>query len=80
MFAFKKMRLLNYVLDHMLDYMLDHVLDHIIIGLVTMALNQQTKIIDKKKFVKPALDKNIKAFVIHISFLSLGLKITIYLV
>ena len=35
--------------------------------------------INKKKFAKAALDKNVKAFVVHISFLSLRSKITIHL-
>ena len=38
----------------------------------------RVKLIDQKEFIKVALDKNIKAFVMHVS--SLRLKITIYLV
>ena len=39
MFAFKKMRLVGYVLNQILDLMLDHMLDHMIIGFVTTALH-----------------------------------------
>ena len=39
---------------------------------------QMIELIDKKKFAKSTLDKNIKAFVVHMSFLSLGSKMTIY--
>ena len=35
--------------------------------------------INKKKFVKAALDKNIEAFVVYVSFLSIRSKMTIYL-
>ena len=42
MFASKKMRFVNYILNHMLDnvsnYMLDHVLDDMIIGFLTKVL------------------------------------------
>lgn len=31
----------------------------------------KVKLIDKKEFAKTALDKNVKAFVVHVSFLSL---------
>ena len=34
--------------------------------------------IDKKEFAKATLDKNIEPFVVHISFLSLRLKMMIY--
>ena len=36
------------------------------------------EIVDKKKFTKTALDKNVKAFVVHMTSLSLNL-IPIYL-
>ena len=36
------------------------------------------KLIDKKKFAKATLDEHIKAFMMHVSFLSLGLKMTIH--
>ena len=37
---------------------------------------QRIERIDKKKFAKAALDKNIKAFMIHVSSLSLRSKIS----
>ena len=36
------------------------------------------ELIDKKKFAQAALDENIKAFVVHVSFLSLKLKMSIH--
>ena len=39
---------------------------------------QRVELINKKKFVKVALDENIKVFVVHVSFLSLGSKILIH--
>ena len=39
---------------------------------------QKVKLIDKKKFAKVALDENIKAFVVYVSSLSLGSKMTIH--
>ena len=39
---------------------------------------QRVELIDKKEFAKAALDENIEAFVIHVSSLSLGSKMTIH--
>ena len=39
---------------------------------------QRVELIDKKEFAKAALDENIEAFVVYVSFLSLGSKMTIY--
>ena len=39
---------------------------------------QRVELIDKKKFAKAALDKNIEAFIVHMSFLSLRSKMTIH--
>ena len=39
---------------------------------------QKVELINKKKFVKAALDKNIEAFMVHVSFLSLESKMTIH--
>ena len=39
---------------------------------------QRVELIDKKEFAKAALDENIKAFVVHVSSLSLGSKMTIH--
>ena len=39
---------------------------------------QRIELIDKKEFAKVVLDKNIKAFVVHVSVLSLGSKMTIH--
>ena len=36
------------------------------------------ELINKKEFAKAPLDENIEAFVMHVSFLSLGSKMTIY--
>ena len=36
------------------------------------------ELIDKEEFAKAALDENIEAFVVHVSFLSLGSKMTIH--
>ena len=44
-----------------------------------LPITRQIKLIDKKDFAKRVLNKNIKAFVIHISFLSLELRIIIHL-
>ena len=41
--------------------------------------SQRLELIDKKKFAKAALDENIKAFVMHMSFLGLKSKIMIHL-
>lgn len=38
----------------------------------------QVELIDQKELVKVVLDDNIETFVVHISFLSLGLRLTIY--
>ena len=40
---------------------------------------QKIELINKKKFAKAALNKNIEVFVVHMSFLSLGSKMTIHL-
>ena len=40
---------------------------------------QRVELINKKKFAKVALNKNIEAFVVHVSSLSLGSKMTIHL-
>ena len=40
---------------------------------------KMVKLINKKDFVKVELDKNIKCFILYISFLSLKLRITIHL-
>ena len=39
---------------------------------------RRVELIDKKEFAKAALDENIKAFVVHVSSLSLGSKMTIH--
>ena len=39
---------------------------------------QRVELIDKKEFAKAALDENIEAFVVHVSSLSLRLKMTIH--
>ena len=39
---------------------------------------QRVEFIEKKEFAKAALDENIKAFVVHMSSLSLGSKMTIH--
>ena len=44
-----------------------------------LSITCQVELIDKKKIAKVALNKNIKVFVIHVSFLSLELKRKIYL-
>ena len=44
-----------------------------------MPTTQKVEFIDKEEFAKAALDKNIDAFVVHVSFLSLRLKIIIHL-
>ena len=44
-----------------------------------LPITQRVEHINKKEFAKAALDKNIKAFVLYVSFLSLGSKMTIYL-
>ena len=44
----------------------------------SLPFTQRVKLINKKKFAKTELHKNIKTFVLHVSFLSLELKITIY--
>ena len=43
-----------------------------------LATTRKVELIDKKEFAKVALDENIKAFVVHVSCLSLGSKMTIY--
>lgn len=44
-----------------------------------LPITYQIELIDKKRFAKAALDENVKAFVVHVSSLSLRSKITIYL-
>ena len=44
----------------------------------TLPTTGKVELISKKDFTKVALDKNIKAFVLPVSFLNLELKITIY--
>ena len=44
-----------------------------------LPITQRVEPSDQKKFAKAMLDKNIEAFMIHISSLSLRLKMTIYL-
>ena len=39
---------------------------------------QRVELINKKEFAKVALNENIEAFMVHVSFLNLGLKMTIY--
>ena len=39
---------------------------------------QRVELIDKKEFAKAAFDENIEAFVVHVSSLSLGSKMTIH--
>ena len=39
---------------------------------------RRVELIDKKEFAKVALDENIEAFVVHVSSLSLGSKMTIH--
>ena len=39
---------------------------------------RRVELIDKKEFAKAALDENIETFVMHVSSLSLGSKITIH--
>ena len=41
-------------------------------------ITRRIELIDKKEFAKAALDENIKAFVVHVSSLSLGSKMTIH--
>ena len=40
---------------------------------------EKVELINKKEFVKVAFNENIRAFVVHVSFLSLRSKMTIYL-
>ena len=44
----------------------------------TLPTTCQIELINKKEFAKAALDENIKAFMMYVSSLSLGLKITIH--
>ena len=44
-----------------------------------LPITWQIELINKKVFAKATLDKNVKAFVVHVGCLSLGLKMTIYL-
>ena len=44
----------------------------------TLPTMQKIQPINKKEFAKAALDENIEAFVVHVSSLSLGSKMTIY--
>ena len=44
----------------------------------TLPITPRVEVIDKKEFAKAALNKNIGAFVIYVSFLSLRSKMTIY--
>ena len=44
-----------------------------------LPITRRVELIDKKKFAKASFDENIKAFVIHVNFLSLRSKMTIYL-
>lgn len=44
-----------------------------------MQTTKRIKLINKKKFIKTALDKNIKALIVHLTSISLNL-ILIYLV
>ena len=39
---------------------------------------QKVKLIDREDFAKAELDENIKTFMVHISFLSMGSKMKIY--
>ena len=43
-----------------------------------LSTTQRVELIDKKEFVKAALDENIEVFVVHVSFLSLRSKMTIH--
>ena len=43
-----------------------------------LPITQRVKLINKKKFAKVALDENIEAFMLHLSFLSLRSKMTIH--
>ena len=44
----------------------------------TLSTTWRVKLINKKEFTKAALVKNIKAFVVHVSFLNLRSKMTIH--
>ena len=43
-----------------------------------MLTTQKLELIDKKEVTKAAFDKNFEAFVLYVSFLSLGSKMTIH--
>lgn len=45
----------------------------------TLSLTSQVKFINKKKFVKIALDKNLKTFIVHIATLKKPNTIPIHL-
>ena len=44
----------------------------------TLPTTQRVEFINKKEFAQAALDKNVEAFVMHVSFLSLRSKMTIH--
>lgn len=45
----------------------------------TLSTTQLVEIIDKIKFAKIALDKNVKVFIVYITFFSLKIIIIIYI-